>query len=736
MSTCVNLAEINLRDPKYYFNRAISWIEFNRRVLQEAFDDRTPLLERLKFMAIFSNNLDEFFMVRVAGIKQQIEANIQQHSADGLTPQQQLETICRELQPLVCEQHRFFEQALRPLLAAQGIVLLRFHDLDFSQQKGLDQYFEEQIFPVLTPLAIDPAHPFPYISSLSLNLAVVVKDPQSGEERLARVKVPNGLPRFIPVEPTAADARDVEAPTSRHPHSWMGVPIEEVIAHNLKALFPGMNIVAYHAFRITRSGDLELETDNADDLLIAIEQEIRKRRFGSVVRLEIQTDAPAAIRQMLLEELSLQESDIYEVDGLLCLNSLFALRDLPRPDLQDPAWQSIVPARLQHLQQYEDAALALDAADPRSTPEHDSFDFFALIRERDLLVHHPYEAFAASVQRFITTAANDPQVLAIKMTLYRTSGDSPIVKALITAAENGKQVAALVELKARFDEENNILWARRLEKVGVHVVYGVPGLKTHAKTVMVVRREAGKIVRYVHLGTGNYNPKTARLYEDLGLFTCQADLGADLTDLFNVLTGYSRQRDYRKLLVAPVGLRERLLALIARETEHAQAGRPGRIIVKMNAITDTELIVALYQASQAGVKIDLIIRGMCCLRPGVEQVSDNIRVLSVIGRFLEHSRIFYFHNHENPEVFIGSADWRGRNLDRRVEVVTPIDDPKIKAKLRYILDVMLLDNRQAWELQPDGTYRQLQPAEGEPERVSQQMFMESTLETVKVGGIF
>jgi polyphosphate kinase len=439
---------------------------------------------------------------------------------------------------------------------------------------------------------------------------------------------------------------------------------------------------------------------------------------------------------MLLEELSLQESDIYEVDGLLCLNSLFALRDLPRPDLQDPPWQSVVPARLQHLQQYEDATLALDASETRLISEHDSFDFFALIRERDLLVHHPYEAFAASVQRFITTAANDPQVLAIKMTLYRTSGDSPIVKALISAAENGKQVAALVELKARFDEENNILWARRLEKAGVHVVYGVPGLKTHAKTVMVVRREAGKIVRYVHLGTGNYNPKTARLYEDLGLFTCQADLGADLTDLFNVLTGYSRQRDYRKLLVAPVGLRERLLALIARETEHAQAGRPGQIIAKMNAITDTELIVALYQASQAGVKIDLMIRGMCCLRPGVEQVSDNIRVLSVIGRFLEHSRIFYFHNHDDPEVFIGSADWRGRNLDRRVEVVTPIDDPKIKAKLRYILDVILLDNRQSWELQPDGTYRQLQPQEGEPERVSQQMFMESILETVKVGGIF
>lgn len=721
--------KINLRDPKYYFNRATSWIEFNRRVLQEAYDDRTPLLERLKFMAIFSNNLDEFFMVRVAGIKQQIEADVQQHSADGLSPQQQLDAICQQLQPLVCEQHRFFEQTLRPLLAAQGIVLLRFQDLKPTQQKVLDKYFEEQIFPVLTPLAIDPAHPFPYISSLSLNLAVVVKDGQTGEQRLARVKVPKGLPRFIPlpVESKAA---------TQKPQPWLGVPIEEVIAHNLEALFPGMIIRAYHAFRITRSGDLELETDNADDLLIAIEQEIRKRRFGSVVRLELQKQAPAAIRQMLLEELSLQEADIYEVEGLVGLNSLFALRDLPRPDLQDPHWQSVVPPRLQFVNQSDEDVLPDNPEVANRTGEHEGLDFFALIRDQDLLVHHPYEAFAASVQRFITIAAHDPQVLAIKMTLYRTSGDSPIVKALIAAAENGKQVAALVELKARFDEENNILWARRLEKVGVHVVYGVPNLKTHAKTVMVVRREAGKIIRYVHLGTGNYNPKTARLYEDLGLFSCQPDLGADLSDLFNFLTGYSRQRDYRKLLVAPVSLRERLLQLIAREAKQAQTGQPGRIIAKMNAITDTELIIALYQASQAGVKIDLIIRGMCCLRPGVARVSENIRVISVIGRFLEHSRIFYFENQGQPEVFIGSADWRGRNLDRRVEVVTPIEDPKIKVKLRDILDILLLDNRQAWELQPDGTYKQFQPEADEPERVAQKLFMEMAAASTKPTPLF
>lgn len=720
-----NVTKINLKDPRYYLNRALSWVEFNRRVLQEGFDPRTPLLERLKFLAIFSSNLDEFFMVRVAGLKQQIEAGVLQPGADGLTPQEQLERVREQLQPLVTEQHCFFEQQLRPLLAQAGIHLLSFNELQPKQQAYLHQYFEEQIFPILTPLAVDPAHPFPYISSLSLNLAVVIKDTATGTEHFARVKVPNGLPRFIPLPEQLLH--------NNYPDChWVGVPLEEVIAHNLEALFPGMMVQAYYAFRITRSADLELETDNADDLLIAIEQEVRKRRFGSVVRLEIQTTMPEAIRQMLIEEMDLQAKDVYEVDGLLCLNDLFALRELPLSPLKDPDWHPQIPPRLRSLEEKEffQAGNGLDASNG-DLWDGNRLDFFSVMREGDLLVHLPYHSFIATVQRFIMEAAHDPHVLAIKMTLYRTSGDSPIVKALIAAAENGKQVAVLVELKARFDEENNILWARRLEKAGVHVVYGVPSLKTHAKTTMVVRREGGAIRCYVHIGTGNYNPKTARLYEDLGLFSCRPELGADLTHLFNFLTGYSRQRDYNKLMVAPMRLRDRLLDLIRQETANARQGGTSRIILKMNAITDTQMIMALYEASQAGVKIDLIVRGMCCLRPGVAKVSENIRVLSVIGRFLEHSRIFYFQNQDRSQVLIGSADWRGRNLDRRVEVVVPIEEPAIAAELLEILNVMLSDNLQAWELQSDGTYIQRQPNEGEPVLASQQVFIDLTLQASK-----
>jgi polyphosphate kinase len=718
------LSKVELNNPQYYFNRAISWLEFNKRVLHEAFDPRTPLLERLKFMAIFSTNLDEFFMVRVAGLKQQLEAKVDQCTADGLTPQAQLDTIRQYLQPVVTEQHRFFAKQLCPQLAAEGIHILNFADLNSQQRNYLHQYFEEQIFPVLTPLAVDPAHPFPYISSLSLNLAVLITDATTGEEHFARVKVPNVLPRFIVLP------ENLHSPAQGARFEWSAMPLEEVIAHNLEFLFPGMNIQAYHPFRITRSADLELETDNADDLLIAIEQEIRKRRFGSVVRMEIQASAPESIYQMLMREMALQKSDVYEVDGLLCLNDLMALRELPLPQLKDPEWSPVVPRHIRQLKQKQPLSEKADTSFQDVAGEAGE-DLFSVIRQGDLLVHHPYHSFTATVQRFITQAAHDPDVLAIKMTLYRTSGDSPIVKALITAAENGKQVAVLVELKARFDEQNNILWARKLEKVGVHVVYGLAGLKTHTKTLLVVRREESNIRRYVHIGTGNYNPKTARLYEDLGLLSCQEDLGADLTDLFNYLTGYSRQQAYRKLLVAPVSLRDRMLWLIHREIDHQKNGSSGHIIAKMNALTDPEIIVALYQASQAGVKIDLIVRGMCCLRPGVKGVSENIRVISIIGRFLEHSRIFYFHNQGQAEVFIGSADWRSRNLDRRVEAAVAIEDPEIARKLRNILEVMLTDNRQAWELQPDGHYRQLYPAAGEPERGSQQVLMELTLQEAK-----
>lgn len=703
--------DINLSDPQYYFSREMSWLEFNNRVLHEAFDPRTPLLERLKFMAIYSSNLDEYFMVRVAALKEQVEAQVSKLSADGRAPKEHLEMIYQRLRPMIEKQHRHFEQALRPQLTAQGIYLLDYIDLNQEQRTYLQTYFDEQVFPVLTPLAIDPSHPFPYISSLSLNLAVVVQDSITGEELFARVKVPKVLPRFIEI-PIETQGSPSSVP--KRPPLWVGVPLEQVIAHNLDPLFPGMKIQEYYPFRITRNADLDLEEDEAEDLMLAIEQELRKRRFGgSVVRIELQPSMPEGLRDMLMQEMSLTANDVYEVEGLLCLRDLFSLTDLPAPELKDPPWSPVTPPRLKRVNETN----IEDLADSEE-------DFFAVIRKQDLLVHHPYYSFSRSVQRFITEAAHDPSVLAIKMTLYRTSGDSPIVSALIAAAENGKQVAALVELKARFDEENNILWARKLESAGVHVVYGLVGLKTHTKLVLVVRREEGKIRRYVHIGTGNYNPKTARLYTDLGVFSCQDDLGADLTDLFNFLTGYSRQHFYRKLVVAPVNLRDRLLTLIHREIEHQRNGGHGRIVAKMNALVDPRLIAALYEASQAGVSIDLIVRGICCLRPGVKEVSENIRVVSIVGRFLEHSRIFYFHNNGEEEILMGSADWMPRNLDRRVEAVVPIEDPDLKKDLEEILGIMLADNRHAWDLQPDGRYIQRRPTNGSPEQSSQKIFME------------
>jgi polyphosphate kinase len=705
---------INLNDPQYYLNRELSWLEFNGRVLHEACDDRTPLLERLKFLAIFNSNLDEFFMVRVAGLKQQVEAKVSLLTPDGRTPQQQLDDIRSTLIPHVKKEHQHFEEILRPLLVNHGIHILDYIDLNQKQRTHLNNYFEEQVFPVLTPLAVDPSHPFPFISNLSLNLAVVVKNPDTEEEFFARVKVPNVLPRFLPIPPELGDQN------SDKPAHWTGVPLEQAIAHNLESLFPGMNIQEYHPFRITRDADLVLEEDEADDLLLAIEQELRKRRLGgSPVRLEIQSQTPEIVRSRLLHDLELTESDLYEVDGLLGLRDLMSFMALPLPELKDPPRQSVVPLRLQRLRE--------PSLDPDAVETDEGKDFFAVIREKDLLVHHPYQSFSQTVVRFITHAAYDPNVLAIKMTLYRTSGDSPIVNALIAAAENDKQVSVLVELKARFDEENNIYWAKRLERVGVHVVYGLVGLKTHSKTVMVVRREKDRIRRYVHIGTGNYNPKTARLYTDLGLFSCREELGADITDLFNFLTGYSLQKSYRELLVAPVNMRDRFLALIHREIENVQNGFSGRIVAKMNSLVDPEIIAALYEASRAGVQIDLIIRGVCCLRPGLKDISENIRIISIVGRFLEHSRIYYFHNNTQEEIFIGSADWMRRNLDRRVEVITPVKDPDIAKDLQEIMGIMLADNRQAWELQADGTYIQRRPYDDSPEANSQKIIMNMVL---------
>ncbi len=703
--------KIDLADPQYYFNRELSWLEFNNRVLCEGMDERNPLLERLKFLAIFSNNLDEFFMVRVAGLQQQVSAGVTKLTFDGRSPSQQLTDIHNRLAELVHKQDQHFQHTLRPLLAQAGIHLLDYFNLSPEQRNYLDEFYQEHIFPVLTPLAVDPSHPFPHISNLSLNLAVVVKDHDGEQERFARIKVPKVLSRFVSLPDDLIHLHTQEKSL------WVGVPIEQVIAHNLGSLFPGMDIQECYAFRITRNASLSVEEDEADDLLLAIEQELHKRRLGgSTVRLEIHESMPEDVRAMLTKELEVEETDVYEVEGLIGLDSLFYFLGLPFKDLKDKPWNAVVPTWI-------DSNNKNRAAEKLITT-----DFFDILRQGDRLVHHPYQSFSATVQEFITQASQDPNVLAIKMTLYRTSGDSPIINALIDAAQNGKQVAALVELKARFDEENNINWARTLEQKGVHVVYGLVGLKTHTKVVLVVRQEKNKIRRYVHIGTGNYNPKTARLYTDLGLFSCREDLGADLTDLFNYLTGYSHQSSFRKLLVAPITLRQRMLEMIEREIEHCNQGGSGRIVAKMNSLVDQPVMQSLYRASQAGVKIDLIVRGICCLRPGLEGLSENIRVISVVGRFLEHSRIFYFYNGGQEEIYIGSADWMTRNLSRRVEAVTPIEDPKLLGELNEILGVMLSDNRLAWELQPDGRYVQRQPTANGKAQNTHNILMKMALE--------
>ena len=710
---------IKLSDRRWYLSRELSWLEFNRRVLHEATDPRTPLLERLKFLGIFSANLDEYFMVRVAITKQKVELSINQRTPDGLTPREQLSAISERLRPMFSQTHSYFQGELRPTMRDRGIYLFDYAELSAEQSNYLDSYFTEQVFPVLTPLAVDSGHPFPYISNLSLNLAVEIQEKESAEPHFARVKVPKVLPRFVPLPEAlwpdsvwpAVDAESAADDDDERRCHWAGVPMEQIISHNIAALFPGMDIKSCSAFRITRNADLDVEEDEADDLMMAIEQELRKRRLGgSVVRMELEAGMSPAMKSTLMSQLKIQDDDVYEVKGLLGLADLMSLLGLPLPELQDTPWKPIIPTSWKHAIQKEGG------------------DIFALIRRRDRLVHHPYHAFSGTVQAFITQAATDPDVLAIKMTLYRTSGDSPIVNALIKAAEHGKQVVALVELKARFDEENNINWARTLERSGVHVVYGLVGLKTHTKVALVVRREKDTIRRYVHIGTGNYNPKTARLYTDLGLMSCRPELGTDLTDLFNYLTGYSRQQTYQKLLIAPMSLRQQMTAFIQHEAKLAKDGQPGRIIVKMNALVDPKIITELYKASQAGVEIDLIIRGICCLLPGIEGVSENIRVVSVIGRFLEHSRIFYFQNEgADPRYYIGSADWMPRNLDRRVEALVPIEEPSLRKQLDDLLEICLKDNRQAWTMQPDGTYVQRQPEKGD-KRSTHKMLMKKALQ--------
>jgi polyphosphate kinase len=672
------------RNPRY-LNRELSWLEFNARVLHEAQDHRTPLLERLKFLAIFSTNLDEFYQVRVAGLRRQVAAGVAPTPADGLTPQEQLEAIDQRVRALTAEARATLHDELLPALAEQDVRLVSMADLGRDEWLAVDAYFESQVFPVLTPLAVDPGHPFPYISNLSLSLAVALRDPAKGTEHFARVKVPRSLPRWVP---------------AGRPNHF--VPLEQVIGANLGALFPGMEIAGFWAFKLTRYSDIEVSnTEEPEDLLAMIEEQVFQRRFSEVVRLEVEAGMPEAVRELIVQELredtrgktdvetgpGLAAADVHEAGSLLEFGDLMTIALLEVPELRDPPFHPLTPAPL------------VDR----------SRSIFDVIRERDLLVHHPYVSFTDTVERFVADAATDPDVLAIKMTLYRTSGDGAIVDALTEAAQNGKQVAVLVELQARGDEVNNITWARTLESFGVHVTYGVTGLKTHTKTALVVRRDTDGIRRYVHLGTGNYNAKTARLYTDIGLLTCSPSIAADVTDLFNALTGYSRQRLYRKLLVAPSNMRDRFVELIQRETRHARAGRAGRIIAKLNAIVDTGMIDALYEASQAGVEIDLIVRGICCLRPGVPGLSERIRVVSIIGRFLEHSRLWYFHNAGAPEYYLGSADWMPRNLDRRVEAIAPVEDARLHPRCLGLLETCLADDRQAWDLRADGTYVQRVP---------------------------
>jgi len=651
-----------------YLNRDLSWLDFAARVLTMAEDDRQPLLERAKFLAIFSDGLDEFFQVRVAGLKEQVAAGLGATSPDGMTPTEQLRAIRDRVHGLFARLSNSFVGGIAPALAEAGIVLSDWDTLDEDDREFLVKAFHERIFPVLTPLAVDPGHPFPYISNMSLNLAVTVQDPKTGENRFARVKVPPLLPRFVVM-----------------PDGERFVPVEQVIAAHLDTLFPGMDIQTREAFRVTRNADLALQEEEADDLLAAVELELRRRRFGRAVRLEVDSRMSEETRELLMRELEVEPDDLYAVEAPLDLGGLWSVYELDRPDLKDETWVGVTQPVL------------VDA-------EGDPADIFAVLREREVLVHHPYDSFATSVVAFVEQAAADPSVLAIKQTLYRTSGDSPIVKALIRAAEAGKQVAVLVELKARFDEQANIGWARALEEAGVHVVYGLVGLKTHSKTALVVRDEVDGIRRYCHVGTGNYNPKTAGLYEDLGLLSADPDLGADLSELFNYLTGYSRKSHYRKLLVAPLSLRSEMVELIQAQRD---AGADGRIVMKMNSLVDSSVIDELYAASEAGVSIDLVVRGICCLRPGVEGLSENIRVRSIVGRFLEHSRIYAFGRREQRRYLIGSADLMPRNLDRRVEAVTPVDHVDLQARLQEILDVCLADDLLASVLHADGSWHKV-----------------------------
>lgn len=684
-----------LDDPALYVNRELSLLAFQKRVLEEAQDETLPLLERFKFLSILGSNIDEFYMVRVAGLKRQLESGVMTVGPDGMSPAAQLEAIRAEVNNLMVSAYSCLKQQLLPKLRDEGIVIMEYSELSARQRARARDYFINTVFPVLTPLAFDPGRPFPHISNLSLNLAILIQG--RGHERFARIKVPDSLPQLVSVD------RDVSR-GARTPHGHRQrcfVWLEDLISNNLEALFPGLEVVDVHPFHVTRNAEVAIQELEAADLLETTEEGIRQRRFGDVVRLKVNYKTPSRVLQILISNLEIEQEDVYHVEGMLGLNRLRQLYALDRPDLKFQAFIPNIPAQLR--------------------TEKD--DFFAAIRKRDILIHSPYDSFQPVID-FLRVAARDPDVLAIKMTLYRVGQNSPVVEALLDAMEHGKQVAVLVELKARFDEESNIEWARALESEGVHVVYGLLGLKVHSKVALVVRREGDAIRRYIHLSSGNYNAVTAHMYTDLSLFTCDDDIGADITDLFNYLTGYSEKSDYRKLLIAPINLRSQLEALIRREIRHQMNGAHGHVIFKMNALVDQPIIELLYEASQAGVRVDLLVRGICCLRPGIAGVSENIQVISIVGRFLEHSRIYYFRNAGAEEIYSGSADLMPRNLDYRVEVIYPIQDARL---IRYIRDEMLRlylsDRVKAREMHPDATYSRLLPATNEKAIHSQQEFV-------------
>ncbi len=676
-----------IEDPALYFNRELSWLDFNQRVLELAEDPEVPLLEQVRFCAIYASNLDEFYMVRVAGLFDQLDAGIDARGPDGLAPGAQIDAIQARVLELDRRLHRCFEGKIRPALEQHEIRIVTLDSATAEERREIDERFHEQVFPALTPLVIGLGRPFPYISNLSLSLGVLLRDPDSGTEIIARVKVPKELlGRFLPV---GDDGKAF-------------VPLEEAIAANLDVLFPGTEVVDHGYFRVTRDADFTV-SDEADDLLQAVQDEIRRRRFGEVVRLEIATGMNPKLRQQLIDALRLEDREVYDVDGLIDLADLTAVADVPgHAELRYSPWTPVTQPRLQG-------------------EDDEPADIFAAIRGDDILVHHPYDSFATSVERFVEQAVADPDVLAIKQTVYRTSDDSPLVPSLIRASERGKQAVCMVELKARFDEEANIAWAKSLEESGAHVVYGIPGLKTHVKAIVVARREGNRVREYVHIGTGNYHPKTARLYTDFGLFTADEEIGADVAEMFNFLTGYGRPAEYRKVLVSPTTMRDRILEEIETTVEAHRAGEEARIALKMNSLVDAACIRALYEASQAGVRVDLNVRGICCLRPGLPGVSENIRVVSIVGRFLEHSRVYTFQRGEETRVLVGSADLMPRNLDSRVELVTPVEEPALKAELLDVLERCFAENANAWELDGDGVWTRLGPENGQRRSVQEEL---------------